>query len=51
MRGGQRPGAGRPEGTGKYHEKTYPVRIPVSLLPKVHDMLEKYLSWKELVAD
>lgn len=30
-RGGKRPGAGRPKGSGKYGEATIPVRVPVSM--------------------
>jgi len=38
-RGGLRPGAGRPKGTGPYGEPTRPIRIPESLLPRVEDLL------------
>lgn len=38
-RGGRRPGAGRPRGSGPYGEPTRPVRIPESLLPQIEDML------------
>ena len=34
-RGGKRKGAGRPPGQGRYGEPTRPVRIPVSLAPKI----------------
>ncbi|MFN7754785.1 MAG: LexA family protein [Holosporales bacterium] len=34
-RGGRRPGAGRPHGTGIYGEKTKPLRIPLSLMDDV----------------
>ena len=34
-RGGKRPGAGRPHGTGLYGEKTKPLRIPLSLMEDV----------------
>lgn len=34
-RGGRRPGAGRPHGTGMYGEKTKPLRIPLSLMDDV----------------
>jgi DNA polymerase V len=34
-RGGKRPGAGRPKGTGKYGEPTVPVRVPVSLAGEI----------------
>lgn len=30
-RGGRRPGAGRPKGTGKFGEETIPVRVPRSM--------------------
>lgn len=37
--GGYRTGSGRPQGTGKYGEKTCPVRVPISLLPKIKALL------------
>lgn len=37
--GGYRSGAGRPKGTGKYGEKTCPVRVPVSLLSAVEALV------------
>lgn len=37
--GGKRKGAGRPPGQGRYGEPTRPVRVPVSLLPKVEQAL------------
>lgn len=40
--GGHRPGAGRPSGTGKFREKTRPVRIPETLVPQVTELLEYY---------
>lgn len=40
--GGARPGSGRPIGTGKFREKTRPLRIPESLIPQVTEMLEYY---------
>jgi hypothetical protein len=43
-KGGKRIGAGRPFGSGRYKEKTYPVRIPESLLPKVNKMLNDFVS-------
>lgn len=39
-RGGQRRGAGRPKGTGKFGEKTIPLRVPESLLDAVNELLE-----------
>ncbi len=38
-RGGKRPNAGRPKGTGKYGEQTKPIRIPVSKLDEVMALL------------
>ena len=43
-KGGYRPGAGRPYGTGKYKETTHPLRIPESLMPKVLEMLDNHLE-------
>lgn len=39
--GGKREGAGRPKGTRK-KEPTKPVRVPVSLLPKIEELIEKH---------
>ena len=39
-RGGTRPGAGRPRGTGKYKSPTTVVRIPQNLLPTVRLLLQ-----------
>lgn len=48
MRGGRREGAGRPVGTGKYGEPTRFIRVPLSLLEHVQqmiaDLLEKRLA-------
>lgn len=41
-RGGKRPGAGRPPGSGKYGEPTKAVRLPMSLADQVTEILE---SW------
>lgn len=38
--GGKRAGAGRPKGTGKYGEKTLPLRIPESLVEGVKHFVE-----------
>lgn len=38
-RGGKRPGAGRPKGSGKFLEATKSVRIPLRLLPAIDEML------------
>ena len=40
--GGYRSGAGRPKGTGKYGEKTFPLRIPVRLVSEV----EAFVAYK-----
>jgi DNA polymerase V len=42
--GGQRAGAGRPSGSGKFREKTRPVRIPESLMPQVSEFLECHVG-------
>lgn len=39
-RGGARFGAGRPKGQGKYKEPTKPIRVPVSLIGQVIDLME-----------
>jgi DNA polymerase V len=39
--GGPRPSAGRKTGTGPYGEPTQPVRIPVSVLPAVKELLTR----------
>ncbi len=38
--GGKRSGAGRPSGTGKYHESTKTVRVPVSMIERVQSYVE-----------
>ena len=38
-RGGRRIGAGRPEGTGKFGEKSVPIRIPISRVDDVHKLV------------
>jgi len=42
QRGGFRPGAGRPAGTGTYGEPTQQVRVPDSLVPAVVAYLDVY---------
>ena len=42
--GGFRKGSGRPNGTSKYKEKTVPVRIPLTLMPYVKILLDKYVQ-------
>ena len=37
---GNRKGAGRPKGTGRYGEPTVPVRVPLSLVEKVREVVE-----------
>jgi DNA polymerase V len=39
--GGQRPGAGRKTGSGRFQETTKPVRVPVSLIPSVRAWLAR----------
>lgn len=39
LRGGARPGAGRPRGTGKFNEQTKPIRLPVSSIDHVLDFV------------
>ena len=39
-RGGARPGAGRPSGQGRYGEPTRIMRVPVSMMDTVKDMME-----------
>lgn len=34
-RGGKRPGAGRPRGTGKYSESTRAIRVPESMVDRI----------------
>lgn len=36
-RGGKRQGAGRPVGTGKFKEKTKPIRVPESMVEQIMD--------------
>lgn len=42
QRGGYRQGSGRPKGSGKFREKTHPIRIPESLLSHITEMLDCY---------
>lgn len=37
--GGKRPGAGRRKGSGPYGEQTRPIRVPLSLVPCIKDLL------------
>lgn len=41
-RGGKRPGAGRPPGSGKYGEPTKAVRLPMSLVEQVTEILDTW---------
>ena len=43
-RGGIRPGAGRPAGTGPYGETTTPIRVPDSRLAEVRSLLARRKS-------
>lgn len=38
-RGGARPGAGRPKGQGPHGEPTKPIRIPVSMVEEVLELI------------
>ncbi|KTD32178.1 SOS error prone mutagenesis protein UmuD (RumA) [Legionella nautarum] len=40
VRGGKRPGAGRPKGQGKYGEQTKAIRIPLSRINEVIKLIE-----------
>lgn len=35
--------AGRPDGTGKYKEKTVSIRVPLTLVPYVECVLKSYV--------
>lgn len=41
-RGGKRPGAGRPAGSGRFRESTRQMRVPLSLVPAVDEMLRQH---------
>ncbi len=43
-RGGPRPGAGRPRGSGPYGEPTRPLRVPESLVVPIRELLERRLA-------
>ncbi len=49
-RGGKRAGAGRPAGSGRFGEKTVPVRVPESLLPTVLDLIANHASASDQTA-
>lgn len=38
--GGKRLGAGRPKGSGRYGEKTLPIRVPESLINEIRNLVE-----------
>src|SRR5260221_416769 len=42
--GGYRLNSGRPKGSGKFKENTHPIRVPKSLIPQIHDMLDYYVT-------
>lgn len=48
-KGGARPGAGRPRGTGKYREPTQAIRLPVSVIERIPQLLEQQQSMTTLV--
>ena len=43
-RGGARPGAGRPKGQGRYGEPTRIMRVPISMMGIVKDMMENKMK-------
>jgi len=43
-KGGKRIGAGRPAGTGKYQEPTKAIRVPISIIEKIHDLTQGSLD-------
>ena len=47
-RGGRRPGAGRPVGSGKYGEPTKAVRVPESMVPHLPRMISE---WRDFQAE
>ncbi|MEM9770307.1 MAG: S24 family peptidase [Cyanobacteria bacterium P01_D01_bin.73] len=46
-RGGRRPGAGRPVGSGKYGEPTKAVRVPESMVPHLPKMIKEFRAGEE----
>lgn len=49
--GGRRPGAGRPSGQGPYGEATRPVRIPLSLVEDITQLLSERRSLNPSLGD
>lgn len=47
-RGGQREGAGRPKGSGKYKEPTKAIRVPEGSIKVIKDYLEHYPELTEV---
>ena len=47
-KGGKRKGAGRPTGTGKYQEPTKAIRVPISIIEKIHDLTQGAYGCYEL---
>jgi DNA polymerase V len=41
VRGGQRIGSGRPSGSGKFKEPTKAIRVPVSMVEKIGEFINK----------
>jgi hypothetical protein len=39
--GGKRKGAGRPKGSGRYCEPTFPVRVPAKIAGEVEALIHK----------
>lgn len=46
MRGGKRPNAGRPSGSGKYREATKPIRVPLSQLTRIQRLIEGEVAYE-----
>ena len=48
-RGGKRPGAGRPSGTGMYGTETKPVRVPLAMIKWVKLLAYLYKLEKDVL--
>ena len=44
LRGGARPGSGRPKGSGQFKEPTKPIRVPLGSLPVIKQYLASYTT-------
>jgi DNA polymerase V len=45
-RGGKRKGGGRKPGSGKYGEKTIPIRVPISMVQSVLAWIQEQVNKK-----